>query len=203
MSQCAFPGMKHLEELTTQHGPLWSELYIRIVHLIKRHPIEECIQNMNALHDHIHRDPVFLREYKSDFLSSEEDTPLVSYARSLKQYKHMMILEQQKLTPLLHALSMVKPEELEYLLPSVQEKVDAYVQTKKRVCDSVFRLFEYVVEYEQLQKIMHPASRPSYDPLPVEEVHSPHPLPQEVLLAPYTPAPDLRPSPLPFQVESP
>lgn len=194
---CAFPGMHQLDELTTKHGPLWSELYTRIVHLVKRHPIEECIQNMNALHDHIHNDPVFLREYKSDFLSSDLDTPLISYARSLKQYKHMMILEQQKLMPLLHALSMVKTEEIEYLLPSVQKKVDAYVETKKRVCDSVFRLFEYVVEYEQLQMIMHPSLPPSYDPLPVEEAPLSLLPSQEVLLAPYTPAPDLRRSPLP------
>ena len=183
--------MENIQELSSTRGPLWSELYMRTVHLIKRHPIEECIQNLNAMHSPIHNHPDFIREYTSTFLSSDSDSPMIQYAVSLKKYKHLMVLEQQKLMSVLHSLSMVQQEELPLLLPSVQEKIDEYVRIKKRVCDSVYRLFEYVVEYEQLNSILtHPSLQPSSDPLPVPEAPVSLPL-EEESMEPSTPSPGL------------
>lgn len=103
-----------------------------------------------------------------------------------------MVLEQQKLMSVLHSLSMVQQEELPLLLPSVQKKIDEYVRIKKRVCDSVYRLFEYVVEYEQLNSILtHPSLQPSSDPLPVPEAPVSLPL-EEESMEPSTPSPGLR-----------
>lgn len=165
--------LRHLEIGDIQHivkeGVLWMHLYTHVSYLLKEDPVEECIQNMNALHP-IHNDPQFIREYTS-FLSDEQsDSVIVKYAIALKKYKQAMLVQQENLQSVLHSLIMVTPEDVSALLPSAREKINEYLRNKKDVCDSIFRLFEYVVEHEQLQGlIMHPALQPSSDPLPVEE----------------------------------
>jgi hypothetical protein len=188
--------LPHLQLEDIQHivkeGVLWMHLYTHVSYLLNSDPIEECIQNMNALHDHIHNDPQFIREYTS-FLSNEQsDSVLVQYAIALKKYKHTMILQHQHLQSVLHSLIMVTPEEVPALIPTAREKIREYLRIKKDVCDSVFRLFEYVVEHEQLQSILtHPALPPSSDPLPVEEAPFHFPLQEQEM---HTLAPDPHPS---------
>ena len=188
--------LPHLELESIQdivkEGVIWMHLYTQVSYLLKDDPIAECIQNMNALHDHIHNDPQFIREYTS-FLSEEQsDSVLVQYAIALKKYKQYMLVQQQNLESILHMLIMVTPEEVPAVIPSAREKIKEYLRNKKIVCDSVFRLFEYVVEHEQLQSILtHPALPPSSDPLPVEEAPFHFPLQEQEM---HTLAPDPHPS---------
>lgn len=162
-------GLESIQDIVKE-GVLWMHLYMHVSYLLKSDPVEDCIQNMNAIHDHIHTNPQFVREYTS-FLSDEQsDSVLVQYAIALKKYKQTMLVQQQNLQSVLHSLIMVTPEEMPALIPSAREKIREYLRNKKIVCDSIFRLFEYVVEHEQLQTtLMHPALQPSSDPLPVEE----------------------------------
>ena len=181
-----------------KQGVLWMHLHSHVVHLLQCNPIEECIQNMNGLHDHIHTHPLFIREYTSEFLSQEDsDVAIIQYAIALKRYKLAMEDKKHELQAILHSLVMVTPEDVPLLLPSVRTQLKAYLQYKKDVCDSIVNLFEYVVEYEELQKIStHPALQPSSDPLPVAEAPQVLlPLTQE--LVPNTLAPGLRPTLLP------
>jgi hypothetical protein len=176
MPHVAFEDVQHI----VKEGVLWMHLYTHVSYLLKADPIEECIQNMNALHDHIHTNPQFIREYTS-FLSEEQsESVIVQYAISLKKYKHFMLLQKENLQSVLHSLIMVTPEEVPLLIPSAREKIKEYLRIKKDVCDSVFRLFEYVVEHEQLQTmLMHPALQPSSDPLLGEEVPFRFPLQEQ------------------------
>jgi hypothetical protein len=164
-------------QTVVKQGVLWMHMYTHTTHLLQCNPVEECIQNMNGLHDHIHSNPLFVREYTSELLSDEDsDSALVNYAIALKKYKLSMEDKKQQLQSILHSLIMVSPEDVPLLLPSVKDKLNTYIQYKKDVCDSIVKLFEYVVEYEELQNVStHPALQPSSDPLPVPvEEQLPH-----------------------------
>ena len=180
-------------QMIVKQGVLWMHMYTHVTHLLECSPIEECIQNMNGLHDHIHTNPIFIREYTSELLSQEDsDSVFINYAIVLKRYKHSMEDKKHELQSILHSLIMVSPEDVPLLLPSVRTKLKAYLQYKKDVCDSIVKLFEYVVEHEELQKIsMHPALQPSSDPLPVEEAPPVHLPLQEMVPNTHAPGPHL------------
>ena len=201
----ADPELEDVEFLVRQ-GVLLMHMYTRAMTLSKMDTIQDCIHNMNALDDHIHKHPEFIREYENEMVSNEHsDSIYVHYAISLKRYKEFMEDEKEKLMAVIHSLAMVMPDEVAMLLPDARKKINEYIHTKKDVCASVFRLFEYVVEYEQLQLMRQP-SRPSYAPLPVEVGEMPKnpmvPLPQP---APElsTPAQGPHLTPRPLEEEAP
>ena len=187
-----------------KHGVLWMHLYTNVTELLQHDPVDECIQNMSVLH-HVHRDPAFLREFNSGFLPEDDsESIVVQYAISLKRYKLSMVLEKEKLQSILHSLIMVEPENVPLLIPSVREKVNAYLHYKKDVCNSIYRMFEYVIEYEELQNVIkHPALLPSSDPLLGQEAQQSLPLPQQEWMEQSTPAQGLRLTPQPYPEELP
>jgi hypothetical protein len=195
-------------EFLVRQGVLLMHMYTRAVELSKVDTIQDCIHNMNAIDDHIHQHPEFIREYKNEMVSNEHsDSIYVHYAISLKRYKEFMEDEKEKLMAVIHSLAMVSPEEASLLLPDARKKINEYIHIKKDVCASVFRLFEYVVEYEQLQKLMHQTSPPSSVPLPVEvgEMPDPKSALSEVQSAPElsTPAQGPHLTPRPLEEEAP
>lgn len=176
-------------EFLVRQGVLLMHMYTRAVELSKADTIQDCIHNMNAIDDHIHQHPEFIREYENEMVSNEHsDSIYVHYAISLKRYKEVMEEEKEKLMAVIHSLAMVSPEEASLLLPDARTKINEYIHIKKNVCASVFRLFEYVVEYEQFQKLMHQTLPPSYAPLPVEVGEMPDPSSAQM---PPLPAPEL------------
>ena len=193
-------------EFVLRQGVLLMHMYTRAMALSKMDTLQDCLHNMNALDDHIHKHPEFIREYENEMISNEHsDSIYVHYAISLKRYKAVMDEEHEKLMAVIHSLAMVMPDEVALLLPEARKKINEYIRTKKDVCASVFRLFEYVVEYEQLQSMRQP-SRPSYAPLPVEVGEMPtDPVPMVPMPAPElnTPAQGPHLTPRPFEEEAP
>ena len=188
-------------DFLVRQGILLMHMYTRAVELTKMDTIQDCIHNMNAINDHIHTHPEFIREYENEIISNEHsDSIYVHYAISLKRYKELMENEKEKLMAVIHSLAMVIPDEVEMLLPDTRKKINDYIRIKKDVCASVFRLFEYVIEYEQLQTMLQP-SLPSYAPLPVEAGEMPTdptpmvPMPEPELSTPAQ-GPHLTPRPL-------
>jgi len=157
-------------EFLVRQGVLLMHMYTRATQLVNHDTIQECMRNMNAVDDHIHQHPEFIREYENTVVSNEHsDSIYVHYAISLKRYKDVMEDENDALTTVVHSLKTVTPDKVGELLPDARKKINHFIRIKKDVCASVFRLFEYVVEYEQLQKIMRLPSLPSYDPLQAAE----------------------------------
>lgn len=185
-----------------KNGLLCMHYYETIEMLLERDPVEDCIQNMNAIHDHIHVHPEFVHEYSSDVLFNEHsDSIYVQYAIVLKRYKHNLEIQRQSLYPFMIELETVSPEDVGHLIPVARDRIQAYLNEKKNVCSSIFRLFEYIVEYEQLN-FMRPPSLPSYVPLPEEEVIVPRLL-QPESLEPSIPSPDPHPTLLLSEEEAP
>ena len=193
-------------EFLVRQGVLLMHMYTRAIELSKADTIQDCIHNMNAIDDHIHTHPEFIREYENEMVSNEHsDSIYVHYAISLKRYKEMMDDEKEKLMAVIQSLAMVRPEEVSLLLPDARKKINEYIRIKKDVCSSVFRLFEYVVEYEQLSMLQ--PSPPSSDPLPVVVGEMPYlssaqmpPLSEPVRS---TPAQDPHLTPRPLEEEAP
>jgi hypothetical protein len=194
-------------DFLVRQGILLMHMYTRAIELTKMDTIQDCIHNMNAINDHIHTHPEFIREYENEIVSNEHSESIyVHYAISLKRYKELMENEKEKLMAVIHSLAMVIPDEVEMVLPDARKKINDYIRIKKDVCASVFRLFEYVVEYEQLQS-MRQSSLPSYAPLPVEvgEMPDPNSAQREAPSEPErsTPAQDPHLTPRPLEEEAP
>jgi hypothetical protein len=152
-----------------KQGILLLHVYQTIQQLLEKNIVHGCIQNLHQIDHHVHDNEDFLRELEDELDSIESDSIYVQYAIAIKKYKKISIDQEEELRAVLNTISLCTLDDMMDVIELASQKIKAYKELKENVCASIFRVFEYIVEYEQLQSIMREPSLPSFGPLPVVE----------------------------------
>jgi hypothetical protein len=155
----------HILRSIVKQGVLVVHVFQTIQQLLEEDTLYQCIQNLHRIDTHIHSREDFLRELDDDLDSMDSDSIYIQYAILIKKYKKICREHQEELQSVLHTISQCTWEDMSDVMELAKQKIKAYRELKENVCTSLFRVFEYIVEYEQLQSIMRPTSLPSSDPL--------------------------------------
>jgi len=148
-----------------KQGILLQHVHQTIQQLLNTNIVHSCIHNLSCTQDHIHQHPDFLRELSDDLDSIESDSIYIQYAILVKKYNRICLFHENELETLLNTIALCTLEDMNEVITIATEKITKYRELKKNICESLFRVFEYITEYEQLQSIMPPSSPPSFDPL--------------------------------------
>ena len=147
-----------------KQGIILLHCYQTIQQLLEEGIIYVCIKNLNEMDTHVHNDE-FLHEMENDLDSIDSESIYVQYAIQVKKYKKICMEHENELRSVLHVMSLCTLEDMLDVIGIANTTIKKYKELKENVCASVFRMFEYIVEYEQLQTIMDQTSLPSSDPL--------------------------------------
>lgn len=135
-----------------------------IQQLLEENVVDTCMQQLHEMDTHIHTNKDFLRELEDDLDSMDSDSIYIQYAVLIKKYKHICKNHEEELTSVLNTIAMSTLDTMMDVIELANQKIKDYQELKENVCASLFRVFEYIVEYEQLQT-MRPPSLPSSSPL--------------------------------------
>jgi hypothetical protein len=156
-----------------KQGILLQHVNLTIQKLLEKNIVHTCLHNLDCTHDHVHHHPDFLRELSDDLDSTDSESIYIQYAILVKKYNRICLFHEKQLYTLLNAIAVCTLEDMSEVIRIATVKIKQYRELKKNVCSSLFRVFEYIIEFEQLQSIMDPPSPPSSDPLlEQEEDHS-------------------------------
>jgi len=151
-----------------KQGILLHHVNLTIQKLLEENIVATCMQHLFRMDSHIHTHPDFLREVEDDLDSMDSDSIYIQYAILVKKYQRICLSHEKELVSLLHTIATATLNDMLDVIEIANDKIKEYRDLKKNVCSSLFRVFEYMVEYEQLQ-LMLPLSLPSSSPLPEQE----------------------------------
>jgi len=154
-----------------KQGILLHHVNLTIQKLLEENIVATCMQHLFRMDSHIHTHPDFLREVEDDLDSMDSDSIYIQYAILVKKYQRICLSHEKELASLLHTIATATLNDMLDVIEIANDKIKEYRDLKKNVCSSLFRVFEYMVEYEQLQ-LMLPLSLPSSSPLPEQEEES-------------------------------
>jgi|LauGreDrversion4_2_1035121.scaffolds.fasta_scaffold68673_4 hypothetical protein len=154
-----------------KQGILLHHVNLTIQKLLEENIVATCMQHLFRMDSHIHTHPDFLREVEDDLDSMDSDSIYIQYAILVKKYQRICLSHEKELVSLLHTIATATLNDMLDVIEIANDKIKEYRDLKKNVCSSLFRVFEYMVEYEQLQ-LMLPLSLPSSSPLPEQEEES-------------------------------
>ena len=152
-----------------KQGILLVHVTQTIQQFLEENMVFQCIQHLHSMDTHIHNHPDFLRELADDLDSMDSDSIYIQYAIIIKRYKKIAHEQEEELESLLNTIATSTLEDMLDIIDSANQKIKAYKELKENVCSSLFRIFEFIVEYEQLQSIMAQPLPPSSFPLLEQE----------------------------------
>jgi len=151
-----------------KQGILLVHVTTIIQKLLEENIVFTCMQNLFRMDSHIHKHPDFLREIDDDLDSMDSDSIYIQYAILVKKYQRICLSHEKELASVLNTIATSTLDDMLDVIELANKKIKDYRDLKENVCASLFRVFEYIVEYEQLQ-IMLPTSLLSSSPLLGEE----------------------------------
>ncbi len=170
------------EDIQQQHGSVdYTSLRwivkqgILLVHacktiqqLLEENIVAQCMQQLHEMDTHVHTHEDFLRELEDELDSMDSDSIYIQYAVLIKKYKHICNKHEEELQSVLNTIAMSTLDTMVEVIELANQKIKDYRELKENVCASLFRVFEYIVEYEQLQSMRH-SLLPSSSPLQEQE----------------------------------
>lgn len=150
-----------------KQGVILVHVFQTIQRLLEEDMLYQCIQNLHRMDTRVHSREDFLRELENELDSMDSESIYIQYAIAIKKYKKIGHEHAYELQSVLHTISQCTLDDMLDVIQMANQKIKAYRELKENVCASLFRMFEYIVEYEQL--IMLQSSLPSSDPLLEQE----------------------------------